>query len=103
MKALLTAGEKPARCYFADNDLIALGAMKALKEMGYEIPGDVALAGFDNMPASAYTEPALTTVNVPKEYMGEMAVLRLAQLFENKECTPVKLEVSTTLIKRKTV
>ncbi len=103
MKALLAAGEKPARCYFADNDLIALGAMKALKEMGYEIPGDVALAGFDNMPASAYTEPALTTVNVPKEYMGEMAVLRLAQLFENKECTPVKLEVSTTLIKRKTV
>lgn len=103
MKALLDAGEKPARCYFADNDLIALGAMKALKEKGYRIPKDVALAGFDNMPASAYTEPPLTTVNVPKEYMGEMAVRRLSQLIEDGEGTPVKLEVSTTLIKRKSV
>ncbi len=103
MKALLEKGEKPARCYFADNDLIALGAMKALKEKGYRIPQDVALAGFDNMPASAYTEPALTTVNVPKEYMGEMAVRRLSQLIEDRESTPVKLEVSTTLVRRKTV
>jgi len=103
MKALLDTGEQPARCYFADNDLIACGAMKALKERGYQIPRDVSLAGFDNMPMSAYTDPALTTVNVPKEYMGEMAVRRLSQLIESQGNIPMKLEISTTLVKRKTV
>ena len=103
MKAVLAAGERPARCYFADNDLIACGAMKALKERGFRIPQDVAVVGFDNMPVSAYTEPALTTVNVPKEYMGEMAVRRLSQLIESENSIPMKLEVSTTLVKRKSV
>ncbi|MCR2049670.1 LacI family DNA-binding transcriptional regulator [Acetatifactor muris] len=103
MTAILNAGEKPARCYFADNDLIACGAMKALKEKGYRIPQDVSIVGFDNMPMAAYTEPALTTVNVPKEYMGEMAVCRLSQLIESPGNIPVKLEISTTLVKRKTV
>ena len=103
MKAILETGEKPARCYFADNDHIACGAMKALKEKGFRIPKDVALVGFDNMPVSAYTEPALTTINVPKEYMGEMAVCRLSQLIESRGGIPLKLEVSTTLVRRKTV
>ena len=77
--------------------------MKALKEKGFRIPKDVALVGFDNMPVSAYTEPALTTINVPKEYMGEMAVCRLSQLIESRGGIPLKLEVSTTLVRRKTV
>ena len=103
MKALLEAGEKPADCYFADNDLIAIGAMQALKEAGYRIPADVAVIGFDDMPACEYVSPALSTVMVPKLFMGETAALRIIQLVEGKNAQPLKIEVSTKLIHRKSV
>lgn len=103
MKALIKNGEELADSYFADNDLIAAGAMKALKESGYKIPEDIAIIGFDNQPICTYIEPSLTTVNVPKEYMGEMAVRRLIHVLESKEFLPVKTEISTNIIKRKTV
>ncbi len=100
MLALLDAGEDLCRCYFADNDLIACGAVKAMRERGLQIPQDVAVIGFDNMPVSTYMEPALTTVNVPKQHMGEAAVRRLAQLIEDRDSSPMKLEISTSLVLR---
>lgn len=103
MLELLEHGEKPCRSYFADNDLIAAGAMKALKEKGYRIPEDVALIGFDDMPLCTYIEPALTTVHVPKQYMGQMAVNRLLQIVRSSESYPVKIEIETRIVKRKSV
>jgi LacI family transcriptional regulator len=47
---------------FAANDLMALGAMVALREAGLRVPQDVAVAGFDNIPAARMVTPALTTV-----------------------------------------
>ena len=66
MKRLFQSGEKPVDCYVADNDLIAFGAMMALKEAGYRIPKDVAIIGFDDVPACEYVNPPLSTVMVPK-------------------------------------
>lgn len=103
MVSLLAEGEKPSRCYFADNDNIAAGAMKALKEKGYHIPKDVAILGFDDMPFCTYIEPALTTVNVPKQYLGSIAVERLLQIIQSPKSYPLKIEVSTSIVKRKTV
>lgn len=103
MTTLLDSGEELASCYFADNDLIACGAMKAMKEHGYRIPEEISIIGFDNMPAAVYMEPALTTIHVPKQAMGEAAVRRLAQIIEDKDEVPMKLEISTTLIKRKSI
>ncbi|HWT26854.1 MAG TPA: LacI family DNA-binding transcriptional regulator [Mobilitalea sp.] len=103
MLDLLEHGEEPVRCYFADNDLIAAGAMKALKEKGYRIPEDVSMIGFDNMPFCTYIEPTLTTVHVPKQYMGEMAVQRLVHIIDSKDHFPIKIEVTTTIVKRKSV
>lgn len=103
MMALLENGEETARCYFADNDLIAGGALKAFRGKGYLIPDDISIIGFDNMPLSTYIEPALTTIHVPKQYMGEMAASRLADIIEAKHPVPVKIEISTNLIKRKSV
>lgn len=103
MLMLLDQGEDTARCYFADNDLIAAGAIKAFRERGYGIPEDIAVIGFDNMPISTYIEPSLTTINVPKQYMGEMAVQRLVHIIESGEFNPVKIEISTNLVKRKSV
>lgn len=103
MLELLKSGEQLSRCYFADNDLIAAGAMKAMKEMGYRIPQEVSLIGFDNMPLCTYIEPALSTVHVPKQYMGQMAVSRLVQIIASPESFPVKIEIGTKIINRKSV
>lgn len=101
MKELLARSEPLANCYFADNDLIAAGAVRALKEAGYRIPQDIAVVGFDNMPICTYIEPPLTTIHVPKQYMGRMAVQRLHELITNPDSLPIKIEISTTLHKRK--
>ena len=52
MKEILRRKEPLARCYFADNDLIAAGAVKAFREAGKRIPEDIAVVGFDNIPDS---------------------------------------------------
>ena len=103
MKQQLKTGEKPAGCYFADNDLIAIGAMQALKEAGYRIPEDVAVVGFDDLPACEYTSPPLTTIMVPKVQLGEIAAERLIMLMEGKLQQSVKIEVNARLVKRKSV
>ena len=103
MKELLKGGEKPSRCYFADNDLIAIGAMQALKENGYRIPEDVSVVGFDDISSAEYMSPPLTTVQVPKASLGETAVARIAQVIEGRNVTPLKIEVFTRLIRRKSV
>ena len=99
MLELLDRGEELARCYFADNDLIAAGAMRALTERGKRIPQDVAIVGFDDMPLCAYTSPTLTTVRVPKQEMGRAAAKRLLDKIKDG-LPPVKIEVGTSLIRR---
>lgn len=103
MKRILAGGEKPANCYFADNDLIALGAIMALKEAGHRIPEDVAVVGFDDLPACEYMNPPLSTIMVPKLFMGETAAMRLVQMIETPNSQPLKIEVSTRLVKRRSV
>ena len=103
MKELLSQKEKPARCYFADNDQIAIGAMRAFQEAGYRIPEDIAIIGFDDMPICSYVNPALTTVHVPKLYMGELAVQRLDNILHSPGNPPVKIEVATSITKRGTI
>ena len=103
MLEIIHSGEELASCYFADNDLIAVGAMKAFKQCGFKIPEDISIVGFDNMPISSVIEPGLTTVHVPKKYMGETAASRLIALINEPGQPPVKTEISTTLLKRGTV
>jgi len=103
MMELLEQGEELAPCYFADNDLIAIGAMKAMQRKGIRIPEDIAIIGFDDLPMTAYLEPSLTTIHVPKNYIGEMAVKRLIEIVDCKNHVPVKIEVSTKLKKRRSV
>lgn len=99
MKALLASGEKLSRCYFADNDLIAQGAMRAFAEFGYNVPSDIAIVGFDNMPICEYLSPTLSTVDVPKRFMGETAVEKLFCLASGEKFS-TKTEVMTTLVLR---
>lgn len=103
MLEIIRSKDALASCYFADNDLIAAGAMKAFKQCGYRIPEDISIVGFDNMPLSSVIEPALSTIHVPKQYMGEAAARRLIESIRYPGQPPVKLQISTALIKRQTV
>lgn len=103
MIQLLRAGEEPSPCYFADNDLIAAGAIRAFREQGFRVPEDISIIGFDNMPLCNYIDPPLTTVNVPKQYMAQTAVERLIQRIHSREHFPVKIEIGTSIVPRKSV
>lgn len=89
-----------ADCYFADNDLIAIGAMKALKLRGYRLPEDISIVGFDNISESRVIDPALTTISIPRLHMAEIAVRKLVECIHTPVPYTTKIEVSTTLVKR---
>ena len=100
MLEVIDQGDNLASCYFADNDLIAIGAMKALKLRGYKIPEDIAIIGFDNISESRIIEPPLTTIDIPRKFMGQTAAGQLIKQIINPLPHTVKTEVSTTLVKR---
>ncbi len=100
MLEILERKDTLAKCYFADNDLIAIGAMKALKLKGYRIPEDVAVAGFDNISESRIIEPSLTTVDIPRNFMGQTAARQLIYQITTPVPHTVKIEISTKLVKR---
>jgi DNA-binding LacI/PurR family transcriptional regulator len=85
---------------FAASDLMAAGAMQALKEIGRRIPEDVAVIGFDDSTVARHTEPPLTTVRQPIETMGrEMTRLLLSRINDGSG-DPRKIIVKTRLVTR---
>lgn len=98
MEEIIQRGDPLARCYFADNDLIAVGTAMALQDTRKSIPGDVALVGFDNMTVSANIKPSLTNVRVPIGSIGELVAHRLIQRIENPSMPNYKAEVTTQLV-----
>lgn len=92
-----------AQAYFADNDLIAAGAMRALKEQGVRIPEEVSIIGFDDMPICDILEPPLTTMDVPKKRLGELAMKQLDQKIHQETKGTVKIELSVKLHERNSV
>lgn len=79
----ILAQATPPSAIFCQNDEMALGAMKRLKECGFRIPDDVSVAGFDNIRFSEYCDPPLTTVSQPADSFGEEAVDLLCNIIES--------------------
>ncbi|UTE78263.1 MULTISPECIES: LacI family DNA-binding transcriptional regulator [unclassified Rossellomorea] len=94
----LRQGELPS-AILCSNDHIAFGALKALKEAGRDVPGDVSLIGFDNILLTEYTSPALSTMNVPRV---EMAVALVEELIHRVEGEPYETmsPFQASLVKR---
>jgi LacI family transcriptional regulator len=65
--------------FFCMNDIIAYSCMKALRSRGLEIPGDVSVIGFDDLPSSGITDPPLTSIRVSTRQIGERALERLSE------------------------
>ena len=74
---LLSAGQPPT-ALICVNDLMAIGAMKELRERGLRVPEDVSVTGFDNIKLSEFCYPALTTVHIPRDRIGHAVFTSLA-------------------------
>jgi LacI family transcriptional regulator len=72
MQKLLIGSPRP-RAVFAANDMMAMGAMVAIREAGLNVPGDIAVAGFDDIPVARLLNPPLTTVAQFPEHLGRRA------------------------------
>ncbi len=84
----------------ASNDQAAIGAIKALKEHGVTVPGQVAVTGFDNLFPSTLVTPAITTVHVRRYTMGYSAVEECIRRIQNPEAQPVQTVLDSRLIIR---
>lgn len=69
---------------FAASDMMAIGALRVIHDAGLQIPEDIALVGFDDIPAASVVEPALTTVRQSIKRLGSMAVEMLLSVLENE-------------------
>jgi LacI family transcriptional regulator len=97
---LLTLEPRP-EAVFAANDSMAIGCLFALREAGVEVPGGIALAGFDDIPIARYVTPSLSSVHVPIAELGTRAMERLLHAVEHKNEHERRQEtVPTTLVVR---
>ncbi len=104
MLDILKKGAKVPPALFASNDIIAYGCIKALKERGYNVPEDISIIGFDNLPLCAVMDPLLTTMNVSKRQIGKMAMRMIINRINNDFSAPaVKISISGDLIQRSSV
>ncbi|NNF72962.1 MAG: substrate-binding domain-containing protein, partial [Rhodobacteraceae bacterium] len=78
------------------NDVLAVGALRAAKEMGLSVPGDVSITGFDDIELAMLAEPALTTVHVPHREMGRRAASMLVQMV-NGDTLPDSTRLDTDI------
>lgn len=82
------------------NDMLAVGALKALKEHKLRVPRDVSLIGINDMETSRYLDPMLTTVAIPMGEMGALAAKMLIDRIHGGHKAPVKMIIPGTLICR---
>lgn len=100
MSSYLDTNPQLPTAFFADNDIIAVSCMRALKEHGYRLPDDISFVGFDDMPLSYVVSPKLTAIQVPKEAFGQRAVTRLSEKIKGKDDISLKISVNPTLVIR---
>jgi LacI family transcriptional regulator len=93
--------ERPPTAIFSSNDLMAFGAVEAVLKMGYSVPRDVSIVGFDNIAQSAVMHPQLTTVHQPLRDMGRTAAeLLLSAIMDATDFEAHCVELPTHLIVR---
>jgi DNA-binding LacI/PurR family transcriptional regulator len=88
---------------FASNDIIAYGCIKALKEFGHQVPEDISLIGFDDLPLSALMDPPLTTMKISKRQIGRTAMKLLFEKLESHSSVSSKIIIGSELVVRNSV
>ena len=104
MLALLERRAQPLpTAMFASNDIIAVGASRALKQRGFALPDDVSIIGMDDLPICCVTSPQLSTLAVHKRQLGTAAVNRLIEMIECRDSAVYKIALDVQLVQRESV
>jgi DNA-binding LacI/PurR family transcriptional regulator len=98
--ARLLDRDDPPDAVFCFNDLLALGAMRAARERGVDVPADCAVVGFDDIEECAYATPALTSIRPHKAWIAQQAVSMLASRISNGRQDPCDLVAPHELVAR---
>jgi LacI family transcriptional regulator len=86
---------------FCFNDIAAIGAIRALKDAGLSVPGDVSVVGFDDIESAAYGTPSLTTVRQPLMEMGKRgAQVLLERIADREKAFPAEIVMAPELVVR---
>jgi DNA-binding LacI/PurR family transcriptional regulator len=99
MKSLLEERPLPTAVY-GMNDLMALGAIRAIHEAGLRIPDDIAVVGYDDMRFSAFTYPPLTTVHAPEVELGQEAGKMVVSMIDGSKIENSHVSLETELVIR---
>lgn len=99
MQSLLQS-EEPFTAAFVYSDHVALGAMKAIREAGLTIPGDISLVGFEDLPLAEFTNPKLTTMHVPASQLARLSCHLLVRLMKGELPESRGMSLETQLILR---
>lgn len=95
------ASEVPYTAVFAQNDQMAVGAIRALRDAGLRVPQDISIIGYDDIPLASYIDPPLTTVHQPMDDFGRHGAQLLIDAVQNPEHEPKHVRLDTQIIKRK--
>jgi LacI family transcriptional regulator len=96
----LLSMDDPPTAIFACNDLMAVGAISAAVELQRQVPGDLSVVGFDDLPLASFANPALTTIAQPKYDIGVVAATMLMERMQDPESTPHRKVLDTKLVVR---
>ena len=100
MNRLLDAGRKLPPALFADNDVIAIGAMRAMQAHGYQLPQDVNIIGVDNTMLSQICIPALSSIQISCAALGEQAIQLLLDQIADPSGEQLHIHIGSRLIVR---
>jgi LacI family transcriptional regulator, fructose operon transcriptional repressor len=98
-KKLLGMAPRPDAIFTSDN-LVLAGAMKAIKELGFQIPNDIGLVGYDDVAWMTLVQPSITVIRQPTDQIARMAVDLLMQRIENPKRPPLQVMLKGQLIIR---
>lgn len=103
IKDYIEGNENIPTAIFASNDAIAVGAIRGLQELGYEVPRDISIIAFNDTIVSQYTNPPLTSVAVHTEYLGEVAVELILENITNGRRYAKKVIIPSEFVIRESV
>jgi len=101
--AWFAKGKHPHTAILCANDSLALGAMQGLTKLGIGVPEAVSVVGMNDLPQAEFASPALTTVHLPVQEMGTLALELLQDMIAGSVETPRRIELACTMVERQSV
>ncbi len=101
--AFLKGTKNSPTAFIGVNDIVAIGAMQAIKDSGRRVPEDISVIGFDDIALANEVTPRLTTIRVNKEEMGKLSVSRLVELIKGKPVSFHKIVINPSIVERDSV